>query len=323
MKPGTERLPPLNALRAFEAAARHLSFKKAAAELHVTPGAVSHQVKILEAHLGVTLFRRLTRALELTSEAHTLLPKVREGLANLQEGVDRLRVREKRASLSVVAPPNFAARWLIPRLQGFTSAHPALELHVASRPSMIDGRENGDVPRIADAPEDTPMVSIRFGTGHYPGARVDEIFSADYAPVCSPKLLKGPHPIRTPDDLRHHTLLHDDTVAEGTARPNWTDWLQAAGVSGVDGSRGPHFSDASLALEAAIEGLGVALAIKPLLCGEIEAGRLVVPFDFAERANWSYFLVTPDAVAGNPAVVAFRDWILAQALQARSVRAPA
>ncbi len=321
MKPGTERLPPLNALRAFEAAARHLSFKNAAVELHVTAGAVSAQVKLLEAHLGVTLFRRLTRALELTSEAHTLLPKVREGLDNLQEAVERLRTREKSAALTVVAPPNFAARWLIPRLNGFTSVHPSLELHVASRPSSIDGHENGEHARVSDAREDAPTVTVRFGTGHYPGSRVDEVFPADYVPVCSPKLRTGEAPLRKPADLRFHTLLHDDTVLDESARPSWNDWLRIAGVSGVDGERGPHFSDASLALEAAIEGMGVALAIKPLLCGEIEAGRLVVPFDLALPASWSYFLVCPEAVADGAAVSAFRTWILAEAAYAKRVEA--
>ena len=314
----TDRLPPLNSLRAFEAVARHLSFKKAAGELHVTPGAVSHQVKLLESHLGVTLFRRLTRALELTAEAQTLLPKVREGLESIQVAVDRLRQREDACALSVIAPPNFAARWLMPRLNGFTSAHPALELHLASRPSMIDGHENGDGQlRIADTREDTPVVSIRFGAGQYPGARVDEVFAADYVPVCSPKLLKGNPPLRKPEDLRLHTLLHDDTVLDESARPSWGDWLAAVGVHDVDVMRGPHFSDASLAIEAAIEGMGVALAVKPLLAAEIHAGRLVVPFDIVAPANWAYFLVTPETVAVAPAVEAFRTWILAEAAQAK------
>lgn len=312
MNRGTERLPPLNALRAFEAAARHLSFKKAAAELHVTPGAVSHQVKLLEAYLGVTLFRRLTRALELTSEAQTLLPKVREGLDNLHEAVERLRLRGQRLALSVVAPPNFATRWLIPRLQGFTSAHPSLELHVASRQSMVDGHENGDSPRILEAREDAPTVAIRFGGGHYPGARVDRVLSADYVPVCSPRLLEGAHPLRAPQDLRFHTLLHDDTVTDESARPTWRDWLDRAGIRDVDASSGPHFSDAALALEAAIEGLGVVLAIKPLLAGEIEAGRLVVLFERSVPSSWSYYLVTPESDAEKPAVAAFRDWILGE-----------
>ncbi len=312
----TERLPPLNALRAFEAAARHLSFKKAALELHVTAGAVGHQVKILEDHLGVSLFRRLTRALELTPEAQAMLPKVREGLESLAAAVDRLRVREASA-LTVAAPPNFATRWLIPRLHAFTSQHPEIELHIASRPSTIDAREDSEPFPPADALDDAPAVAIRFGTGRYPGARVDEVFEASYIPVCSPKLLKGRHPLRIPGDLRLHTLLHDDTVADESARTSWSDWLEAAGVEGVDTGRGPHFSDASLALEAAIEGLGVALAIKPLLAAEIEAGRLVSPFALSEPARYAYYLVTPEPFVERPQAVAFRDWLLAEAAKVR------
>src|SRR5438093_5160372 len=161
MAKGNGRFPPLNALRAFEAAARHLSFKNAAKELHVTPGAVSHQVKLLESHLGVQLFRRLTRALELTAEAQAMLPKVREGLESLHAAVERVRRREGRCSLTVVAPPNFAARWLMPRLGRFTSEHPDLELHVASRQAMVDGRENGDKVLVeADVHEDTPVATV-------------------------------------------------------------------------------------------------------------------------------------------------------------------
>jgi LysR family transcriptional regulator, glycine cleavage system transcriptional activator len=316
MNRGTERLPPLNALRAFEAAARHLSFKKAAVELHVTAGAVSHQVKLLEAHLGVPLFRRLTRALELTPEGQTMLPKVRAGLENLQEAVDQLRLRESRVVLNVAAPPNFASRWLVPRLEGFTSAHPSLELHVASRLSMIDGHANGDT-RAPEPREEAPTANIRFGSGHYPGFVVDEIFAAEYVPVCSPRLLHGEHPLRKPSDLRHHTLIHDDSIVEDAARPKWSDWVEAAGVEDVDLSRGPHFSDAALAFDAAIEGLGVALAIKPLLCAEIRAGRLVVPFDIVAPTRWSYFLVTSAADAAEAPVAAFRDWILAEAAEAK------
>src|SRR6185436_1968214 len=183
MSNGTERLPPLHALRAFEAAARHLSFKHAAAELHVTAGAVSHQVKRLESRLGVALFRRLTRALELTTEGQLLLPKLSEGLGSIEAAVNAVRRREEACALNVLAPPNFAARWLIPRLNGFTSAHPDLELHLASRQSMIDGRDAVDlVQRTNDGREDAAVVSIRFGTGHYPGAQVDEVFAAEYVP---------------------------------------------------------------------------------------------------------------------------------------------
>jgi LysR family glycine cleavage system transcriptional activator len=313
----TGRLPPLNALRAFEAAARHLSFKKAARELHVTAGAVSHQVKLLEDHLGVALFRRLTRALELTAEAQAMLPKVREGLESLAEAVERLRARDELCALTVMAPPNFSARWLVPRLSRFIDTHPNLDLHVAGRASMIDGRENGAHEAPLEGAEDAPVVQVRFGTGHYPGMRVDEVFSARYVPVCSPKLLKGKHALKTPADLRYHTLLHDDTVMEGF-RPTWADWLEKAGVEGVDPNRGTHFTDASLALEAASRGMGVVLTMGPLATTEIEAGNLVVPFDIAAETPYAFFLVTPEAALNNRGAAEFREWLLAESARERS-----
>jgi LysR family glycine cleavage system transcriptional activator len=320
MNKGTHRAAPLNALRAFEAAARHSSFKLAARELHVTAGAVSHQVKQLEDYLGVALFRRLTRALELTAEARSLLPKVQEGLSALAEAIDRVRAREDAPALTVIAPPNFAARWLVPRLARFTQANPSVELHVASRPAMIDGRGDSVVVPIADARDDTPMAMVRFGDGHYPGAHVDEVFSAVYVPVCSPALLTGAHPLRKPEDLRFHTLLHDDTVTEEGARPSWGDWLRAVGVPGaqVDATRGPHFSDASLSFEAALEGMGVALAMKPLVRPEIEAGRLVVPFDITAPASYSYYLVTPEGSEDAGTVAGFRKWLLEESATERA-----
>ncbi|HYC36717.1 MAG TPA: transcriptional regulator GcvA [Usitatibacter sp.] len=308
VSPAGPRLPPLNALRAFEAAARLLSFKNAARELHVTPGAVSHQVKLLEEHLGVALFRRLTRALELTAEGEAMLPLVRDGLQSLAAAVEKVRLRTEHGALAVIAPPNFAARWLIPRLARFTDAYPNLELHLASRASMIDvrGEEAPSVP--VNARDDTPVAMIRFGDGDYPGSRVDEVFSATYVPVCSPRLLRGARPLREPADLRHHVLLHDDTVIDEGARPSWDDWLEAVGVKGVDASRGPRFSDASLAFEAALEGMGVALAMKPLVRSDIEEGRLVMPFDIAAPASYSYWLVTPEGSNGPTAD--FRQWLL-------------
>src|SRR5690349_20213766 len=318
MAKGTHRAAPLNALRAFEAAARHLSFKLAARELHVTAGAVSHQVKLLEDYLGVALFRRLTRALELTAEARALLPKVQEGLASLADAVELVRTRVEAPALTVIAPPNFAARWLVPRLARFTQANPAVELHVASRPGMIDGRGDSEAVPMADIRYDPPMAMVRFGDGHYPGAHVDEVFSAVYVPVCSPALLKGAHPLRKPEDLRHHTLLHEDTVTEEGARPSWADWLRSVGVSDIDATRGPHFSDASLSFEAALEGLGVALVMKPLVRTEIEAGRLVVPFDIAAPAGFSYYLVTPEASEHAGTVAAFRRWLLDESAAERA-----
>jgi LysR family glycine cleavage system transcriptional activator len=321
MAKGSRRFPPLNALRAFEAAARHLSFKVAAAELFVTAGAVSHQVKLLEDYLGFALFRRLTRALELTAEGRTLLPKVQEGLAALNAAVERVRTREEAHTLTVLAPPNFAARWLVPRLARFTALHPDVELHIASRPAMIDGRADSELLPVADTHDDSPTVMVRYGDGRYPGAHVDQLFKAVYVPVCSPSLLEGPHPLRKPRDLRFHTLLHDDTVIEEGARPSWADWLAAVGVEGVDATRGPHFSDASLAFEAALEVLGVTLAMRPLVRTEIEAGRLVVPFDIASPATYSYHLLTPEGGHGTGAVVEFRKWLLAESAPERQVRA--
>ena len=195
MHKGTSRLPPLHALRVFEAAARHLSFKKAAHEMHLTPGAVSHQVKLLETHLGVALFRRLTRALELTADARAMLPRVRQGLESLGAAIEAVRTREDACLLTVLAPPNFATRWLVPRLARFTEAHPRLELHLASRAETIDGREaRSDAP--AEAREGSPVVQVRFGSGQYAGAHVDELFRAFYVPVCSPKLLRPPNALR-------------------------------------------------------------------------------------------------------------------------------
>ena len=311
-----ERLPPLNALRAFEASARLLSFKKASRELHVTPGAVSHQIKVLEASLGVSLFRRLTRALELTPAGRAMLPKVQQGLESLAEGADLARGRRPGGALTVVAPPNFAARWLVPRLARFTNARPEVELHVVSRPGMIDGHQDA-AALAAEAPLESPVLLVRFGAGRYQEANVDELFTAAYVPVCSPALLQGKHPLRTPADLRFHTLLHDDTAVEEGARPAWGDWLEAARVQGVDSERGPHFSDAALALDAALEGMGVALTLKPLVRGEVEAGRLALPFDIAAPATFSYYLVTPEAAQADAAAAAFRGWLIAEAASER------
>jgi LysR family glycine cleavage system transcriptional activator len=304
------RLPPLNSLRAFEAAARHLSFKNAARELHVTPGAVSHQVKVLEDSLGMPVFRRLTRKLELTPEGQLLVPKVQEGLRSLAEAVERVRNRSEARALTVLAPPNFAARWLVPRLGAFTERHPGLDLHIASRPGMIDGREDSDLSPPPEATEVAPVAMVRFGDGRYPAGRVDELFSASYVPVCSPRLMRGEHALRKPADLRHHTLLHDDTVVEEGARPSWGAWLESVGITDIDAARGTHFSDASLSFEAAVEGLGVALAMKPLVASEIEAGRLVVPFNITAPAAYSYYLVTPEASPAGGSVEAFREWLL-------------
>jgi len=309
------RFLPLNGLRAFEAAARHRSFKKAAEELFVTPTAISHQIKGLEDFLGVQLFHRMTRALALTSEGEAMLPKVSEGLECLAAAVRRTRNAHASPTLSVVAPPSFAARWLVPRLRGFSAAHPDVELHLSSSFGTIDGSDRGATfPfNVSDAFEGASNIAICFGHGHYPGCRVDLVFAADYFPVCSPALLKGKRPLRTPQDLRWHVLIQDDTIPEEFNRPTWADWLQVAGVEGVNPNQGPHFSDVSLALEAARDGQGVALAVEPLVRAEIAAGRLCMPFNVPLRARFAYYLVVPAALANRPVVAAFRDWLVDEA----------
>ncbi len=317
------RLPPLNAFRAFEAAARHLSFKKAAEELHVTPAAISHMVKALEDQLEVRLFRRLTRALELTDAGKAALPKVQEAFDSLAVAVERTRSHAKAGPLAVSAPPLFAARWLVPRLTRFTELHPEIKLRISSAVAAID--DGGGVPaesEAAETDEDT-LVTIRFGRGRYPGARIDWLFDAAYSPVCSPRLLKGGRPLATPEDLRHHTLLHDDTVRDVAERLSWEAWLKAAGVSGVDPARGPRFTNSALAIDAAVDGLGVALGVKPLVADDIAAGDLVAPFDVEVESGFAYYFVCDEAVAERPQVIAFRDWLLREAAAAQPLPAQA
>ena len=310
------RLPPLNALRAFEAAARHLSFKKAGDELSVTPTAISHQIHVLEDYLGFALFRRLTRALELTSEGQAMLPKVREGLECFAAAVESTRRHESGGRLLVTSPPVFASRWLIGRLPGYTARHPEVQLHMTASPKMIDPPDALQVSgfETLDVRDDETELFIRFGRGRYPGCRVDRLFSPAYTAVCSPRLLSGMRPLHVPKDLRYHDLLHDDTTPELMDRPTWAEWLQVAGVEGIDDNAGTHFSDSSLALSAVIDGLGIALASAPLIEAEVAAGRLVVPFDILIRRPQAYYLVIPEAVAERPVILAFREWLREEAV---------
>jgi LysR family glycine cleavage system transcriptional activator len=309
------RFLPLNGLRAFEAAARHRSFKRAAEELFVTPTAVSHQIKSLEDALGVQLFHRLTRALALTAEGKAILPKVSEGLECLAAAVEQTRDPRKVGILSVTAPPTFAARWLVPRLRAFNGAHPEVQLHLSSSFKTIDGADRSAAFPIdaIDTHDGATGIAVCFGLGHYPGCRVDPIFAVDYFPVCSPSLLKSKRPLRMPQDLRWHVLIHDDTIPDEAQRPTWEEWLRAAGLEGVNPHHGPRFSDVSLALEAARDGQGVALAMEPLARAEIAAGRLVIPFEMPLRARFAFYLVVPAAIAERPAVTAFREWLLEEA----------
>jgi LysR family transcriptional regulator, glycine cleavage system transcriptional activator len=304
------RLPPLNSLRAFEAAARHLSFKKAADELAVTPTAISHQLRGLEDYLGFALFRRLTRAMELTDEGRAMLPKVREGLECFAAAIENTRRQKLGGRLAVASPPAFAARWLIPQLPAFSRRHPEIQLHLSASVKTIDARDALGSSGLEglDVREDETPVFIRFGRGQYTGCRVDRLFSPVYTAVCSPHLK-----LKSLNDLRRQVLLHDDTIPELMDRPTWGEWLHEAGVTGIDPDAGMHFSDPGLVLSAAIDGVGVALASKPLIRAEVAAGRLSTPFDIVIRRPQAYFFVAPEAVADRPIVRVFREWLLEEA----------
>ncbi|MBB4264453.1 transcriptional regulator GcvA [Roseospira visakhapatnamensis] len=292
-----QRLPPLNALRAFAAAARHLSFTRAAEELHVTQAAVSHQVKALEESLGVPLFRRGTRSIHLTEAGQRYARRVREAFQILQEATDTLRDQCQAGRLVVSTMTSFAARWLIPRLGDFLAAHPDIELRLETGMSCADllGGE-------AD-------VAVRMGPGPYDGLHAEMLLRDEVFPVCAPSLLTGDHPLRTPADLAHHVLLQD-------AGLSWEVWLRAAGVDlaavGLDPERGPGFVDSTMSVQAAVAGHGVLLGRTVLVADELAEGRLVAPFDLAIESNFAYwFLCAPDRF-GSPRVRAFHRWLTRQ-----------
>lgn len=296
----SRRLPPLNSLRAFEAAARHLSFKKAAAELHVTPAAVSQQVRALEDYYGVQLFRRLTRALRLTDAGQAALPPLREGFDKLGEAAERLDGYTDSGVLTVSVPPSFGAKWLVPRLERFRAAHPEYELRIDATDAIVDFDADG------------VDVALRYGRGVYDRLAAERLMSDVTFPVCSPRLAEAEPPLGCPQDLVRHTLLHVRWKLESEYAPNWRMWLRAAGVDGVDAERGPRFSVESMAVQAAIEGHGVALVSGALVADDLKAGRLVRPFAPAltDATAFSYYLVYPPANAADPKVEAFRQWIL-------------
>lgn len=300
------RLPPLKSLYFFEAAARHLSFSKAADELHVTPAAVSQQIRQLEEYLGVPLFRRLTRAVQLTEEARSVLPLLSEGFDRLAEAVDRLSLDETSGLLTVSSAPTFAIKWLVQRLPAFSALYPDIDVRLdASLETRNYDRDGID-------------VGIRLGPGIYPGFHSSRIFEEAVSPVCSPRLLDGPHPLRTPEDLRHHRLLHVDWGVLGQQSPDWEMWLRASGVEGIDTSHGPSFTVETTAIETAINGNGVALVSHAAAADDLKAGRLVRPFDLTLKTDLAYWLVCMPEALRRARVRAFCDWLLAEAANAPS-----
>lgn len=289
------RLPSLNALRAFEAAARHESFTEAAQELCVTQGAVSHQVKALEDELGCRLFNREHRRLVITSAGQSYLTVVRDAFDRLALGTEILLQRQNAGVLTVSTSPNFASKWLVHRLGRFAEQHPAIDLRVAATLQHIDfAREDFD-------------LAIRHGDGNWPALNVTRLCVEELFPVCSPALARGRHALRSPADLKHHTLLHFNE------RRDWGTWLEAAGAAGIDFSHGPIFNQASIAIDAAVDGQGVALARSALAAWDLGAGRLVRPFALSLKVPYSYWIVCPKPTATLPKITTFREWLLAEA----------
>lgn len=289
------RLPPLNALRSFDVAARHLSFTKAADELFVTQAAVSHQIKALEQDLEVTLFRRRNRALVLTDEGQALLPHVRGAFEQLTAGVRALEQFRHGGALTVTTTPSFASHWLVGRIGRLKLAHPEIELRLSASERLVDLlREDVD-------------CGIRHGSGDWAGLRADRLFQANLTVVCSPALIDSERPLATPADLAQHTLIQ---TLDGP--DEWRLWLAAAGVADVDPASGLRFDNSELALTAAAKGLGVAIGRPALLKDDFESGRLVEPFDLTLDQQFAYYFVVPEIAADQPKIESFRQWLLAE-----------
>ncbi len=290
------RLPPLNGLKAFEAAARSESFTRAAEELNVTQGAVSHQVKALEDTLGVKLFHRERQRLILTEAGRNYLAVVRDALDRIAVGTERLLQRQESGVLTVSTSPDFAAKWLVNRLSRFAEKHPDVDLRVAATTQYVDfARDDVD-------------IAIRHGDGNWPGLDVERIYSERLFPVCSPKLVVGRNRITKAADLLKFPLLRLEDAK------NWTRLFKAAGVKATVGP-GPVLNRASILIDAAIDGQGIALARTALAAWDLINGRLVRPVDVSLRVANTYWIVCPKAVSNIPKIAIFRNWVVAEAAE--------
>jgi LysR family glycine cleavage system transcriptional activator len=292
------RLPSLNGLRAFEAAARHLSFTQAASELNVTQTAISHQIRRLEEELGIRLFIRKNRALALTPQARDYLPGVRAAFNDLRLATDRLLRKDDDKVLTVSTLASLAAKWLLPRLTAFQEAHPGIDVRITTSTALVDFK-NGDVD-----------AAIRYGRGNWPGVRAEWLMADEGFPVCSPALLSGKKPLRTPEDLRDHVLLHTSNANYD----DWRLWLTAAGLTpDISKQPGITFDLILMTVQAAIDGIGVAMGRTSYVQDDIAKGRLVVPFNIALPADAGFYLVSPEGAADPPKLKAFRQWLVASA----------
>jgi len=297
-----ERLPALNALRAFEAAARHLSFTRAAEELNVTPGAISQQIRQLEEFSGAPLFRRTGRQVLLTDAGQSALPLLSNAFELMAEAVHHMKAPARRDRLMISSAPSFAAKWLAQRLESFQLAHPEAEVWVSADLALTDFNST-DID-----------LAVRYGRGGYDGLRVEKIMPEAVLPVCSPELLKGPKALKSPEDLAHHVLLHDEGPEHDPTAPDWKSWLAARNVTNVDPTRGPRFNQSSLVVEAAAAGRGVALAKRAIAAGDLESGRLVAPFaDGTEDIDFAYWIVWPKWRTPSKLARSFIAWLKAEA----------
>lgn len=305
------RLPPLNALRAFEAAGRHLSISKASTELNVTPGAISHQVRALEEYLGVQLFRRVDRRLFLTVAAQRCLPGLTDSFDRMAQAVKSVEKEATSGHIVISVPSGFGAKWLVPRLARFRARHPNIDVRISATLDLVDFRR------------DEVDIAVRFGKDEYPDCLGERLLDDAVAPMCSPRLLHAATPLRAPGDLRHHVLIHNDSHP---IMPDWQTWLHAVGVADVDTTRGPHFTYPEHAIQAAIDGDGVVLGRFTLARSDLNARRLVVPFELSLPVGPVYYVVMPHFHLRRPMVAAFYQWLLEEARedesQPRSVAVP-
>ncbi|NJO34083.1 MAG: transcriptional regulator GcvA [Rhodospirillales bacterium] len=291
-------LPPLNSLRAFDATARHLSFSKAAQELHVTPAALSHQIRGLEDQLGLKLFHRRARSIELTEAARTIHPGIRAGFEAIREAVERLDRGKQDRLLVVSSTPGLTAKWLVPRLYKFLALHPDIETRITASVSY------------ANFATDDIDVGIRLSNGVHPDLYVEKLSEEWLLPLCSPRLLAGQHPLKTPQDLKHFTLIQVDLPG---VVPSWTDWMEMVGVDGIDSTRGLRLNVADHALDAASEGVGVVLAYKMVASRDIALKRLVIPFGpEIPLPGRAYYFVCAKGQEKRAPIKALRDWIVAE-----------
>lgn len=298
-------LPPLKSLHAFESAGRHLSFTRAAEELSVTPGAISQQIRLLEEHLEVRLFKRMNRAIVLTDAGQLLLPAISDGFDCIHQGVDQLQQRAGDGPLTITSAPSFVSKWLIPRLSSFKKQHPGVDVRIDTSDRLVDF-----------AHEDID-VGIRFGDGQYPELETVFLFAFDLIPVCSPKLLAEGPPLNTVADLKHFTLLHSNYDDLDPGWPDWAMWLKVVCAEDVDSSHGIYFNQSDQVFQAAVDGQGVALLANVLAEPEIAAGGLVQPFSTRLPVQMTYHLVTSPYKATLSKVCAFREWILRESAYLR------